>query len=161
MAQNIKWIFELENKPVFAWAHNAHISKVPAFLHVSGCMGMFLNTLFGTAYYNIGFVFSQGSFQAYCKETEKVQECSLPKFGKNTLTNELSHAGIDAFFIDLTTTDNKLFRKSKRAYSIGGGFAQEYWNLCSPAMVAKKQFDGLIFINATTCAVPINRKSAN
>jgi erythromycin esterase len=161
MAQNIKWIYELEKTPVFVWAHNGHIGKTPSFHKHVHCMGMFLNTMYGADYYNIGFVFSQGSFQAYCKETEKVQECSLPKFEKNTLTNELSLAGIDAFFIDLTTTNNKLFRKSTKAYWIGGGFAQEYWNRYSRAMIAKKQFDGLIFINTTTCVVPINRKLTN
>ena len=161
MAQNINWIYELEKAPVFAWAHNAHIGKTPSFNKHVQRMGMFLNTLYGTAYYNIGFVFNQGSFLAYCKETKKVQECSVFRYEKNTLTNELSRAGIDAFFIDLTTSDNRLFRKSAKAYNIGGGFAQEYWNRCSPAIVAKKQFDGLIFINTTTCVVPINRKLTN
>ena len=161
MAQNIKWIYELEKTPVFAWAHNGHISKVPSFLKISECMGGWLNSIFGTDYYNIGFVFSQGSFQAFYKETKKVQECSVPKFEKNTLTNELSLAGIDAFFIDMVTSNNKLFRKSRKAYWIGAGFAQEYWNRCSPSLIMKKQFDGLIFINTTTCAIPINRKLMN
>jgi len=161
MAQNIKWIYELENKPVFAWAHNGHISKAPSFDKHAACMGMFLDTLFGTGYYNIGFVFNQGSFQAFGKEAEKVQEFSVPECKKNTLTNALALTGLDAFFIDLTITRNKLFRTSGRAFYIGGGFIQEYWARYSHSMNAKKQFDGLIFINTTSCAVPINRKLAN
>ena len=123
-------------------------------------MGMFLDTLFGTGYYNIGFVFNKGSFQAFGKEAEKLQKFSLPEYKKNTLTNVLSLAGPEAFFIDLTTTNNKLFTTSGHAYYVGGGFAQEYWETCSRPLIAKKQFDGLIFINTTTSAIPINRKSA-
>ena len=156
MAQNIKWIYELEKTPVFAWAHNGHIGKTPSYHKQGHCMGMFLNTIFGAGYYNIGFVFSHGNFQAFYKETGKVQECSVPKCEKNTLTDELSNTGIDSFFIDLTTTNNRLFRKSAKAYWIGAGFAQEYCSRYSLPTIAKKQFDALIFINTTTCVVPIN-----
>ena len=161
MAQNIRWIYELEQAKVFAWAHNGHISKAPnLFEKHEVCMGMFLDTLFGNGYYNIGFVFNKGSFQALSKVAGKLQEFSLPEYKKNTFANELSLAGINTFFIDLTTINNKLFRTSGRAFYIGGVFIQEYWEKYSKPMIAKKQFDGLIFINTTTCAIPINRKSA-
>jgi len=161
MAQNIKWIYEQEQAKVFVWAHNGHISKIPSFGKHDDCMGKFLNTLFGTAYYNIGFVFNQGNFQAISTDSKKLKEFSVPVYKKNTLTNELSLAGINAFFIDMTATNNKLFRKSGRAYWIGAGFAQDYWTRCSPSMILKKQFDGLIFVNSTSRAVPINRKLTN
>ena len=161
MAQNIRWIYELEQAKVFAWAHNGHISKAPnLFEKHEVCMGMFLDTLFGNGYYNIGFVFNKGSFQALSKVAGKLQEFPLPEYKKNTFANELSLAGINTFFIDLTTINNKLFRTSGRAFYIGGVFIQEYWEKYSKPMIAKKQFDGLIFINTTTCAIPINRKSA-
>ena len=76
----------------------------------------------------------------------------------NTLSNALALAGPDAFFIDLTTTNNKLFCAEGKSYYIGGGFMQEYWERYSKPMIAKKQFNGLIFVNTTTSAVPINRK---
>ena len=161
MAQNLRWIYELEKKKVFAWAHNGHIARTPNLFETDRtCMGWYLNELFGLDYYNIGFVFNEGSFRAYSEETRTMQVFTLPAYKKNTLANALALAGPDAFFIDLTTTNNKLFRISGKIYFIGGGFVQEYWYRYSKPMIAKKQFDGLIFIKTTTSAVPIIRKPA-
>lgn len=158
MAQNLLWIYELEQKKVFAWAHNGHIARTPNLFETDRtCMGRYLNEMFGSDYYNIGFVFKEGSFRAYSEETRTMQVFTLPAYKKNTLANALSLAGPGTFFIDLATTNNKLFRTSGRIYFIGGGFSQEYWYRYSKPMIAKKQFDGLIFINSATSAVPINR----
>ncbi|MDP1624022.1 MAG: erythromycin esterase family protein [Bacteroidales bacterium] len=162
MSQNLQWIYKLEQNKIFAWAHNGHICKAPnLFEKHEVCMGMYLDKIFGSDYYNIGFVFNQGSFQALTKVAGKLQEFSVPVYKKNTLTNELALSGLDAFFIDMTITDNKLFRTSGRTYYIGALFMPEYWNRYSKRMIAKNQFDGLIFINKTNCAIPISRKLKN
>jgi erythromycin esterase-like protein len=87
-----------------------------------------------------------------------MQVFTLPEYRKNTLSNALALAGPEAFFIDLTTTNNKLFSTKGNVYYIGGGFRPAIWERYSKPIIAKKQFDGLIFINTTTSAVPIDRK---
>jgi len=160
MAQNLRWIYELEQSKMFAWAHNGHICKsLNLFETERVCMGMFLDTIFGSAYYTIGFVFNKGSFQAFDKETRKMQVFTLPEYKKNTLACALALAGPDDFFIDLSGTNNKLFTTKGNVYYIGGGFIEELWERYSKPIIAKKQFDGLIFINTATSAVPINRKT--
>jgi erythromycin esterase len=162
MSQNLKWIYNLEQDKIFAWAHNGHICKAPnLFEKHDVCMGVYLDKIFGSDFYDIGFVFNQGRFQALTKVAGKLQEFSVHEYKKNTLTNELALAGPDAFFIDMSNSTNKLFRTSNRAYFIGALFMPEYWTKYSKAMIAKKQFDGLIFINTTSSAVPINRKLIN
>jgi len=159
MAQNLRWIYELEQAKMFAWAHNGHICKsLNSFEKDRVCMGIFLDSIFGSAYYTIGFVFNKGNFQAFSWETKKMQVFTLPEYRKNTLSNALALAGPEAFFIDLTTTNNKLFSTKGNVYYIGGGFRPAIWERYSKPIIAKKQFDGLIFINTTTSAVPIDRK---
>ena len=159
MAENLRWIYELEQAKMFAWAHNGHICKsLNLFETERVCMGMFLDTIFGSAYYTIGFVFNKGSFQAFSSETRKMQVFTLPENRKNTLSSALALAGPDAFFIDLTATINKLFSTKGNVYYIGGGFIQALWERYSKPIIAKKQFDGLVFVNTTTSAIPIKRK---
>ena len=162
MAQNIHWIYDLENSDVFVWAHNDHISKNEKYyFNKDKTMGAYLKNIFGDAYYNICFVFNEGSFQAIPKAASKLQEFTVPESKKNTLTKGLSLAGINNFFIDLTTTNNKLFQNYKWTYDIGAIFNPEQLYLYSQAIKAKQQFNGLIFIKTTTRAVPINRKLSN
>ncbi|MEI7661330.1 MAG: erythromycin esterase family protein [Bacteroidota bacterium] len=158
MAQNIKWICRQEKLKVFVWAHNGHVSKAPSFDRHAACMGMFLDTIFGPGYYNIGFVFNKGGFQAISYPGKKLEEFTIPRCPRNSLTNGLVSSGHNAFFIDMTASANKLFRTPERTYYIGAVFMQKYWNKYSKAIVAKKQFDGLIFINSVSRAVPLSRK---
>ena len=159
MAENIKWIYGLEHAKIFSWAHNGHVCKGPNLYqkHVVK-MGMYLDKMFSGEYYTIGFVFKQGSFQCFDGASRKMQKFTLPDYKKNKLAGALSLAGPSDFFIDLTGSDNKLFRTKGYAYFIGGGFMQQFWERYSKPLIVKNQFDGLIFINTTTSAVAINRK---
>jgi erythromycin esterase len=162
MAQNIRWIYELEHSAVFLWAHNDHISKNEKYyFNKDKTMGAYLNDIFGEAYYNICFVFNQGGFLALPKVAGKLQEFSVPESKINTLTNGLSLAGINNFYIDLTLTNNKLFQDSNLAYDIGAIFNPKNLYLFSKVIRAKQQFNGLIFIHTTTSVVPIIRKLSN
>ena len=111
MAQNIKWIYGLENSKVFVWAHNAHISKDYSYRGIQyKRMGSFLMDNFGKNYYNIGFVFSKGRFQAQeSKKPYRVKEYCLPVYKKNSLTNSLAIPGLEAYFIELRGSENPLF----------------------------------------------------
>ncbi|MCX6281157.1 MAG: erythromycin esterase family protein [Bacteroidetes bacterium] len=160
MAQNIKWISELEQAKVFAWAHNSHICKnAKYYFNRYKTMGCYLNEIFGDAYYNTGFVFNQGSFQAIPKAAAKLQEFTITVNRKNTLTNELALVGIDSFFIDLDSSENALFKVSKQTYNIGALYNPEHAYAFTEAIIAKQLYDGLIFINNTASAVPVKRDS--
>jgi erythromycin esterase len=157
MAQNLKWMVEFENAKVFAWAHNAHICNVPKYFFAKDpTMGAYLDMLFGKDYYKIGFAFNEGSFQAYSSAKRGLMEYSVPVYKKNTLTNALAVPGIDAFFIDLTSSGNQLFTSTQRYYDIGSSF--DNCKNSSVPISAKKIFDGLIFVAKTTRAMPLNRK---
>jgi len=83
MAQNLLWIYEQEQAKLFAWAHNGHICKsLNSFEKERVCMGMFLDSMFGNAYYTIGFAFNKGSFQAFSSETRTMQVFILPEYRK-------------------------------------------------------------------------------
>ncbi|MFZ4523057.1 MAG: erythromycin esterase family protein [Bacteroidales bacterium] len=161
MAQNIKWIHEFENAKVFAWAHNGHICKWSPYSSANfRSMGSYLNDLFGESYYNIGFVFSEGNFQAYDWPTAKIkkglQEFTVPVSKKNTLTNAFALSGMSSFFINLDSSDNPFFSTAQRYYNIGAVYMAD--KRCSQKMVAKKQFDALIFVDKTTRAIPVKRE---
>ncbi|MCX6303662.1 MAG: erythromycin esterase family protein [Bacteroidetes bacterium] len=161
MAQNIRWIHEFENANVFAWAHNGHICKWSPYSSAKfRSMGSYLNDLFGEGYYNIGFVFSEGNFQAYDWPTAKIkkglQEFTVPVNKKNTLTTTLSQPGMSSFLIDLDSSENTLFSTSQRYYNIGAVYMVD--KRSSQKMVAKKQYDALIFVNKTTRAIPVKRE---
>jgi len=112
------------------------------------CMGCSWIHCLGNGYYNIGFVFNKGSFQALSKVAGKIAGILSSWIQEeHLLQNELSLPGSIPFFIDLTTINNKLFRDFRAPpFYIGGVFLiQEYWEKYSKSqMIAKKQFDGLI-----------------
>ena len=170
MANNVLKIQKIENAKMFLWAHNGHINLTYAkdndvkFLGVP-MSGIIKKTL-ETKYYSIGFVFNQGSFQALTEASiiskhskimkdlsSEVQECTVPVYRKNTFTSALSETNLDAFFIDLNSTTNPLFTTSKYTYDCGAMFYNFKFN--SLEIIAKKQFDGLIYIDKTRRADPV------
>lgn len=162
MAQNILWLSGTGKEKMFVWAHNGHICKSPnPFEMRDQPMGMYLDSMFGTGYYAIGFEFNKGSFRALNPKTQVTEEYSVPEYKKNNLTNILAKTGEDAFFIDLKGSCNKLFTTHQSGYYIGAVFIPALWERYSKKLILKKQFDGLIFVNSTSSAVAINRDLTN
>jgi len=169
MAYNIIRIHNLEKANMFIWAHNGHVylshqNNYPSSYGLP--MGGFLKKELGSKYYCIGFVFNQGNFQArenmqkkiniFKQSKARLKEFSVPIYEKNTLTNDLSTLKLESFFIDLTSSHNSIFTKPGKAYFIGAVFYNK--RNSSEVLIAKKQFDGLIYINKTTRAVPLEFK---
>ncbi len=173
MGKNIVTIQKMEKAKMFLWAHNDHITNSYPIdkdtNYVGIPMGTIVKRAFGDKYYSIGFVFNEGSFQARrgpktmlaALASEKVdkgklytvEECVVPIYKKNTLTNALSAINTNAFFINLKNSDNRLFSTSQRYYDCGAVFNN--YKLSSIHISAKKQFDGLIYVNKTRRAVPV------
>jgi len=179
MAYNVLRIHALENSKMFIWAHNGHValSQYPGESPYakSKPMGSFLKRELGSGYYSIGFIFNEGYFQAYT-DVEKNKgdgvfkklfykrqyqvmwsECSVPAYEKNTLTNAFSATNVDAFFIDINASGNSIFSTTQFTYWLGAAFYGI--EKSSVEIIAKKQFDGLIYINNTTRAVPLDKSS--
>ncbi|PBQ33104.1 hypothetical protein CNR22_15390 [Sphingobacteriaceae bacterium] len=172
MAYNILRIQKLGNKKMFIWAHNGHIN----FAHPDNnlgnglYMGEHLKKNMGEAYYAIGFVFNQGSFQAiqgpksiggaivtYIFARKKLykglQECHVPVNNRNTFTNALSVTKYPVYFTDVSHSENSVFSTILKTYDVGSIFMN--YQRCSASINAKKQFDGLIFVEKTNRARPI------
>jgi erythromycin esterase-like protein len=110
--------------------------------------------MFGKDYYNIGFVFNEGKFRAAdLSKKEGIKEFTVPVYKKNSLTNALSLPGINAFFIDLRTSDNLLFSKTQSAYCFGECYSNYKRN--SKKFIPNEHYDGLIYISNTRQSVAI------
>lgn len=172
MAYNILKIQQLENSKMFIWAHNEHINiNLPSdndIKYMGRPMGSYIKNTLGDNYYSIGFVFNQGSFRAReCPKTifgviafnifskkkmYDIKDCQLPVNKKNTLTNAFALSSQTALFIDLRNSSNPVFSTTQLRYECG---ANLFYNSCSVEIIAKRQFDGLIYIDKTNNAVAI------
>lgn len=176
MAYNIVEIQKIENAKMFIWAHNGHINlSYPENYSISmGLpMGGYIKNIIDSNYYAIGFIFNQGSFQAikgpntiiggvfmsiFSKKHlyKGLIECTVPINKTNTFTNALSTAFQQPFFIDLASTNNRVFTTRLWTYDIGSvyfNYKNSSWKIN-----AKKQFNGLIYIPKITRAIPIKLK---
>ena len=174
MAVNITKIQQQEDAKMFIWAHNGHIN-LSNLDKISGSkpMGAYLKSNYREKYYSIGFVFSKGNFQAvkgpnsifggllkYIFARKKLYkgliECSVPNSKRNTLTNNFKLIEHTAFLIDLINTNNTVFTTSKQAYDIGAVFIN--YKRSVGQIIAKEQFNSLIYLRNTTRATPLKRK---
>lgn len=156
MAKNVLEILNMENKKMFLWAHNGHVNKSMRKYKFKW-MGEHLFEKLQFKYYAVGFVFSEGSFQAFFKPKKRVKSelkvSILPVYRKNTFTKPLDELDDEQLFIDLQQTENSLFEKKLKTYQLGALFVNQKW--ASGPIIAKKQFDGIIYIKNISHAVPI------
>lgn len=162
MAENIQTIISRQKPETrfIVWAHNAHISTRGE--GGNRTMGGYLREVFGKKYYAIGFSFNRGSFQAQnIDEKEvKVQEFTLEAAPEKTIDWYFSQTGIKNFIIDFRNLPkDDLFsvwlQTERRMYWVGALFSNR-WSEAQKTQpfVLSRDFDGIIFIEQTTRAVP-------
>jgi erythromycin esterase len=78
MAENARWLLRRTSGRVFLWAHNGHITRA------SGTMGKSLADSLGTNYFNVGFTFDSGTFNARPSVTESPQPLRAGPAAENT-----------------------------------------------------------------------------
>lgn len=176
MAYNILQIQKNENKKMFIWAHNGHINLAypeMEFESMGKLMGGHLKSIFGDEYYAIGFIFNEGSFQAiqgpesisgaiytYLFARKKLykglKECTVPAYSKNTFTNEMAKTTYQSYFTDISKSENPIFTTLLNTYDVGSIFMN--YRRCISSINAKRQFDGLIYVNTTNRAIPLKLK---
>jgi erythromycin esterase len=173
MAYNVLQIQKMTNEKIFVWAHNGHVNIAypdNKSVLMGLQMGGHLKKQLGAGYYTIGFVFNQGSFQAvqgprsiggaifkYLFARKKMYQglkiCTVPVYTKNTFTQALSGTGYPVYFVDLTQADNPVFSTLLKTYDLGAIF-MNYKRSAVP-IHAKRQFDGLIYVEKTSSARPV------
>ena len=165
MAANIQWI--LEHQPagtrMVVWAHNGHVAN-HLFETGNGLenMGSHLRRQLKAGYVNLGFVFSEGSFQA-------VEMTGGPRGGLNEITlgpPPESHAsaaftrtGKPLLVLDLRALPRNgavhdWFIAPHPVRDAGAVFSSES-NMTAPA-VFPDLFDAVIFVEKTTRARPLH-----
>ena len=126
-------------------------------------MGSYLKNYFGDKYYSFGFSFSSGSFQS--KEITNdynflgLQEFNLSPAKENSLGWYFSRTGYNKFIIDFSYSNlpDKLKEFSETdlvTRSFGAIANRNFTESYYVPVTIKKDYDGMIFIDNTTRAVP-------
>lgn len=169
MAENVTWI--LDQSPhdrIALWAHNEHIRRgtMADDWGETRTMGDRLAERYGDEYYTLGFDFGRGELQGQIeKEGEEGRELGACVYGDpapDTLTATFDDIDHPLFFVDVqgavdTPELTELLESEQRIRSVGAFAGDEaaHWAAIVPADV----YDGLIFVQETTRAVPNERES--
>ncbi len=98
MADNVLWALEREGPAgrIVVWAHNSHIMKART-PQAGPRLGLFLDSMLGRDYVNIGFTFYQGAKSGWASYQTGMGEPAKP----GTLDGELARVGLPMFIVDL------------------------------------------------------------
>jgi erythromycin esterase len=167
MAANLEWILETEppGTKVVVWAHNGHVSRSGS--DAMQPMGSHLDRSLGDDYVVLGFVFNQGSFQAidWTQGQGKSQgliEHTVGPAPEGHLGAAFARAGMPIFVLDLRRipaegTVAGWFDVPHPMREIGAVFAGE--EQMSHPVVLGDHYDGVIFVNETTRAQPVQQET--
>lgn len=148
---------------VVVWAHNSHIATDSSGSFVP--IGSYLRQTYGPAYYALGLVFNQGSFQAsgtFDVSAKRVmRQFTVKPAPVGSVEWHLAQTGIDKFVVDFRSGDQNadgrgwLTTPQLARGSIGWYFPPTYeaYLFRQPATLGKL-YDGLLFIDTTTRARP-------
>lgn len=161
MADNIHWIlnFGAAGSRMLVWAHNRHINIDNGQF---SSLGTFLKKNYQDKYYSIGFIFNEGSFNAYDSKSSSVKKFSIAQACDGSAGAVMKTAKVPVFFLNLdsiSTTDQKAerwFGKRVLQRNIGAGFDPSL----SPARYyfkdqLNKLYDGIIYVDKMTAAKPL------
>ena len=109
MADNLLWALEREGPEgrVVVWAHNTHLQKFPidhttriatVLLHAKFTpLGLFLHSIRGDDYVNIGFAYGQGAQNGWASYQTDASKPAKP----GSLDAEFARVGLPMFILDL------------------------------------------------------------
>ncbi len=162
MAANIQWI--LGHQPpgtrIVVWAHNGHISNHLASLDN---MGGHLRKQLETGYVNLGFVFSQGSFQAIERNQRSgLNEITLGDPPESHASVAFARTGKPLLVLDLRTlpasgTVHDWFAAPHPVRDTGAVFTTEHD--MTATQILPERYDAVIFVDRTTRARPLHRSN--
>ena len=106
MAENIKWILDQAGPAakIVLWAHNAHVGI--GWEGTSRSMGRYLREQYGTQIVVFGFLFDQGSFNAYGKGKNYPQAFQVGPLPADSVEYYFHAVGLPRFFLDLRSVES-------------------------------------------------------
>ena len=160
MAENVAWILDQAgpDAKIVLWAHNGHVG-------MSGdanfqTMGDCLRKQYGNQMVVFGFLFYQGSFNAYGTTTLQTFHVDAPPI--NSYESFFHEAGLPRFFLDLRSTqpgaaasDWLLVPHPFR--QIGSGYQPNVWQSGFLTAALAKVFDVVIYFQDTTVSLLLNK----
>lgn len=173
MAENASWVLDYEPHDTMAiWAHNAHVRRGTLNTDDSEegqkesggkirVMGDYLAEKFGDDYAVLGFNFAEGSFRAISNEADgyNVEEFRLDEPREGSITKVLAKVDEPRYFLDIEDclqdeVLRTIFTEKREIRTVGafyyGQDADEHYE----TVVAGEAYDGLIFFESTSSAVP-------
>lgn len=152
MAENVKWILDQEppETKMMLWAHNGHVAA-DGLTHPP--MGAHLRRIFGEQALLCGFLFQQGSFQAFDTKTRALRAFTVGLPPSGSLDATFASIGIPFFAVDMrrigTGKVADWFDTPHRSRQIGGGYSEAAPGIWYPVRAARA-FDLLIYVDKTT-----------
>lgn len=164
MAENIMALLLRfpRDTPVVVWAHDFHVS-ISWFIDGISPMGSFLKDILGSKYYAVGFTTLSGTFQAIDFTEGGLKNFKIPSLSKGSWGQFCSQFQQEKFFLDFRSNcDNHWLNDSHYFMSIGSGVTSDYeskWEQTFINLVPNQAFDGVIFLQHTTAAIPTGTPS--
>ncbi|WP_232686099.1 erythromycin esterase family protein [Halobacterium zhouii] len=169
MAKNVDWILDHEpHDRIALWAHNGHVKRGGMEYEdtIVPTMGDNLADRYGDDYYALGFDFHHGSFQAI-GNLEDEDDSGLREFTVGTPREDsfaatLAATGVELALLDATraSRDPALvdwLNSEHEQRTVGAHYdhddADDYW----ATFDLPEDFDGMLYVEETTRAVPLER----
>jgi erythromycin esterase len=159
VAANIQ---QIENSGIMLYGHMGHLGRQEPFSNnniniMFRSMGAWLKDKYGTSYYPVGLIFSEGGFTAF--EDQKVnrklvlgplKEFKIKKDKDHYVSGQFSKTGINTFFIPFTQRPHPVFSNTQRTFNIPQDFYERNTMTYSINFTPDVMFDGLIYVKETT-----------
>ncbi|MFC6591502.1 erythromycin esterase family protein [Deinococcus lacus] len=173
MAENTEWLLRelFPGQKAALWAHNFHVSKVPAEGQAYANLGSHLSRRLGPAYRVIGFSFGGGTLRAVPSRAdgwigerpEALAAAQAQPTSLDGLTASLLPAGTPAAFLNVAAASQnpalrEWFAQPVSVSSVGAMYT-ENMPVAAPARLPAA-FDGLILTPRSSAAVPLPDKRA-
>lgn len=158
MFNNVRLLLE-RGQRVAIWAHNAHVSCDESPYRMT--MGSHLRRAIGERYYALGITFYKGSFRSNFRSRTKSSETCIATVPPENIEHLLKDSGIPKFFLDIRSEKNPEIAEWWSQNFISQGAGAEF-NCRNGSMhsykFSKKHYDGVIFIEHTSCSIPLAKQ---
>lgn len=161
MATMVSSIQQIENSGIMLYGHMLHIGRMDDFMntgtHRFTPMGEYLKNKYGTGYYPVGLIFSEGGFTASEIKKEKnkpvstsPKELHIKDDKRHSMSNQFSKTGINAFFIPFTQHPHPVFSSIQSTFSIPENYFPRNSMMYTISITPDVMFDGLIYVKETS-----------
>ncbi len=167
MARNVEWVLGEEGRGgrIMLWAHNGHIYRSRSIIEGQVPMGWHLRRSLGADYLAIGFSFNQGSFQARNKLPRgALRSFTVGPAPVDSADAVFSRIGLPILALDLrSAAANPVagpWVRNRVTLRCVGAVHGEDWPDEFMSVIPSDAFDGMVFFETTTRAIPLTQPIA-